>query len=125
MDQRSRIRTTKALLLWLVLQGFFSASPAMADPILGEDQVLVFYPKGDCGTGWLDIEVYDRDIRAWLSHADHPRIATDSCQVEDPGVLLQELRVRCADPASRARVSSWRIGAEVFKPVAAQKCQKG
>ena len=124
MDQRSRSRTTKALLLWLVWQGLVSPSLAMGDPTPGENQVLVFYPKGDCGTGWLDIEVYDRDVRVWLSHAEHPRIATDSCQVEDPGILLQELRVRCADPANRARVSSWRVGAEVFKPVAADKCKK-
>ena len=124
MDQRSRSRTTKALLLCLVLEGLISPSLAMGDPSPGENQVLVFYPKGDCGTGWLDIEVYDRDARVWLSHAEHPRIATDSCQVEDPGILLQELRVRCADPANRARVSSWRVGGEVFKPVAAEKCKK-
>ena len=124
MDQKSRSRTTKALFLWLVWPGLVSAPLAMADPTSGEDQVLVFYPKGNCGTGWLDIEVYDRDARVWLPHAHHPRVATESCQVEDPGILLQELRVRCADPANRARVSTWRVGVEVFKPIAAETCKK-
>ena len=107
---------------FFLLAGFSQASLAMADSAVSEEQVRVFYPKGKCETGWIDVEVYARDAGIWLPHPDHPRVATDTCELEDPGILLQEIRVRCADPANRARVSNWRVGAEVFKPLSAEQC---
>ncbi len=116
-------RTTRLILC--LFQVFLLTGLASAQTPSAEDRVQVFYPKGSCETGWIDLEVYDRDAQVWLPHPDHPRISVDTCQHEDPGILLQELRVRCADPANRARVSPWRVGAEVFKPVAPERCQTG
>jgi hypothetical protein len=74
--------------------------------------VLVYYPAGDCG-GELELEIYDRVAGAWRPHPDHPRVPTGSCQRELPDQLLNELRVRCADPAGRRPPSDWVVGAEL------------
>lgn len=115
-------RTVWPLALGLAL-GFLSVPEGLCQTASPEQRVQVFYPKGECETGWIDVEIYNRDLRAWEAHAEHPRVELGRCQLEDPGVLLQELRVRCADPHNRARVSDWRVGVEVFKPVKAEQCE--
>ena len=122
MDQTVRLRMGFFALFTISCLVLLRPPSAMAEPPSSEDRVRVFYPKGDCETGWIDIEVYDREVETWRGHADHPRVATGTCQFEDPGVLLQEIRVRCVDPQNRARVSAWRVGAEVFAPVNSGTC---
>lgn len=113
----------KCLGAGLVL-GLCFVQPAQSQaPESEPDRVQVFYPKGECETGVIEIEVYDRSTQKWQPHAEHPQIEADSCQVEDPGVLLQELRVRCADPKHPARSSEWLTGVEVFEPLANTRCQ--
>ena len=124
MDQKARLGMRWFSLLMAPCLFLLLAPVAVAESPSTGDRVQVFYPKGDCETGWIDIEVYDRDVETWRAHSDHPRVATGTCQFEDPGVLLQEIRVRCADPQNRARVSAWRVGAEVFTPVSSGKCRK-
>lgn len=122
MDLTDPFRMGISSILAIACLSFLVPLTGWAESPPVEDRVLVFYPKGDCETGWIDIEVYDRDIQTWRAHAEHARVATGSCQLEDPGILLQEIRVRCADPDNRARVSTWRVGAEVFAPVGAEQC---
>lgn len=120
------MRKTRCAKWWVVglALGFGLAQEALSQtPTPEEDRVQVFYPKGECETGLIEIEVYNRTTRAWQPHAEHPQIEADTCQREDPGVLLQELRVRCADPEHPARASEWRVGAEVFKPLASSQCK--
>ena len=92
-------------------------------PTSQEDRAQVFYPKGECETGVIELEVYERNTQSWRPHAEHPQIKADTCQWEDPGILLQELRVRCADPEQPARASEWLTGVEVFQPLSSALCQ--
>jgi hypothetical protein len=76
--------------------------------------VLVYYPAGEC-RGELELELYDRATGAWRPHPEHPRVATGSCHRELPDQLLNELRVRCADPAGKRAPSDWVVGAELAR----------
>ncbi|MAJ59787.1 MAG: hypothetical protein CL936_06680 [Deltaproteobacteria bacterium] len=100
--------------------GLFSALGAGTPP---HDPVQVFYPQGECETGVLEIELWNRTLKAWRPHPDHPRVMANTCQTEDAGDLLNEIRVRCADPANAARGSSWVTGVQVYEPSGAPGCQ--
>ncbi|MCG8592030.1 MAG: hypothetical protein MJE66_22260 [Proteobacteria bacterium] len=82
----------------------------------------VLYPGGECETGWIEVERYDREIRAWRAHAHHPRVRADACRREDVSSLLNELRVRCIDPSGARPPSPWRVGAELQKPLSRDRC---
>jgi hypothetical protein len=88
-----------------------ASAPPAAGPT-GEVRMLVFYPPGACG-GELEVEVFDRAAHAWLPHPEHPRLAPGACAAELAWRLLNELRVRCADPAGRRLPSPWVVGAEL------------
>ena len=88
------------------------------------DPVQVFYPQGGCETGVLEIELWHRTLKAWRPHPDHPRIMANTCQMEDAGDLLNEIRVRCADPANPARGSAWVTGVQVYEPAGAPGCER-
>jgi hypothetical protein len=88
-----------------------------------EELVRVFYPRGDCETGIIELEIYDRSQPAWVPHPIHPRIEADTCQLEVAGILLQEIRYRCVDPEDPERFSDWVDGADVFRPRAAPECE--
>jgi hypothetical protein len=75
-------------------------------------RVLVYYPAADC-RGELELELYDRVAGVWRPHPDHPRVPTGACLWELPDQLLNELRVRCADPARKRAPSDWVVGAGV------------
>lgn len=79
-----------------------------------EDLVEVFYPNGACQSRWIEVETFDRETRVWLPHAHHPHVRGDSCQMEDAGTLLNELRMRCFDPEGVRLPSAWTIGVDVF-----------
>lgn len=87
------------------------------------DPVHVFYSAGACTTGVLEIELWSRTVLAWRPHPDHPRIMADTCQLEDAGDLLNEIRVRCTDPANPARASDWITGVQVYEPADAPGCR--
>lgn len=86
------------------------------------DPVRVFYPAGECTTGVLELELWNRVVEEWRPHPAHARIMGDTCQVEDAGELLNEIRVRCIDPANPARASQWRTGVQVYEPSDAPGC---
>jgi hypothetical protein len=88
-----------------------------------EELVRVFYPRGDCQTGIIALEIYDRSKPAWVPHPTHPQIEADTCQLELAGRLLQEIRFRCIDPDDPARASDWVVGVDVFRPRAAPQCE--
>jgi len=111
-------RSTCGLFALLVL----ASLPTPGEASGPTDPVRVFYPAGNCATGVIEIELWDRAARAWQPHPAHPRIMADTCQTEDAGDLLNEIRVRCIDPASPARASGWTTGVQVWEPAGAPGC---
>jgi hypothetical protein len=91
----------------------------------GDPRVTVFYPKGGCETGRIEIEVFVRATKTWAPHPSHPQIATDTCQPEDPGTLLNELRLRCIDPQGKRAPSDWVLGADLASPAKPGACKPG
>jgi hypothetical protein len=94
--------------------------PANSD----DDKVSVHYPKGDCETGLIEVQVFDRPARQWRPHRDHPQVLAGTCQREDPGILLSEIRIRCIDPQGTRQPSDWQVGFDVFRPRAAPACDQ-
>lgn len=90
------------------------APTAIADP------VEIYLDGGDCDTGTIEIEVFERERAEWIPHPHHPLVAVPSCQSEDAGGLLNEFRWRCAtgDPAAPA---PWRH-LPVFDPEVFSRC---
>ena len=84
--------------------------------------MTLFFPRGDCQGGVLEVELYDRKRETWAPHPRHPRILGDRCHEEDAGGLLNEIRVRCVDPDHPQRVSRWIVGARVFVRGPAPEC---
>ena len=84
----------------------------LAAPAARTDRALVHYPAGGC-SGVLEIEVFERASESWRPHPAHPRLAPGACVGEPAGGLLNELRVRCADPAGARAPSDWVVGAEL------------
>jgi hypothetical protein len=66
--------------------------------------------------------VWDRERSRWRTHPAHPRIALESCQVEDAGILLQEIRARCVEPAGSDPPPAWVVGVDVFDPQVLETC---
>jgi hypothetical protein len=86
------------------------------------DPVLVFYPRRDCRGQQIELEVFDRETRAWKPHPVHPRVPVDSCQVEDAGRLFNEIRFRCEEPYGTEPPSVWVVGLNVFDPEQMERC---
>lgn len=86
------------------------------------DPVRVFHPLGICGTDVLELEVFDRETDSWQEHPRHPRILGNTCQTEDAGILLNELRVRCAVPFKRGEWNIWRVGVNVWSAELMERC---
>ena len=86
------------------------------------DPVQVFYPRGDCRGERIDLEVWDRDRSVWKRHPLHPRVPVESCQTEDAGVLLHEIRWRCVEPPDADPPAVWVVGLEVFDPEIMERC---
>jgi hypothetical protein len=114
---RARVRAAFALLGGSAV--FACGLPTTrANPASEPAHVLVYYPAGAC-TAELEIELYDRAAGVWRPHPDHPRLPPGACAREPSGQLLNELRVRCADPSGARRPSPWVVGAELAPTPAA------
>ncbi|MCZ6783353.1 MAG: hypothetical protein O7G30_08600 [Proteobacteria bacterium] len=85
------------------------------------DPVRVLFEGRECPSPFLQVEVWDRGQSAWSTHPSHAFILVDSCQVEDAGYLLNEIRIRCVDPDGQPG-TPWRIGVEVFQPGVVDAC---
>ena len=99
-----------------------TACPVFAAGFKPHDPVRVHYPAGECTTGVLEVELFNRVVKEWRPHPAHARILADTCQTEDAGDLLNELRVRCIDPGNPARASDWLMGVQVYQPASAPGC---
>ncbi len=104
------------------------AAPAVVGPASGfagrsdDDPIHVFFPRGPCESSHIELETWDRAKRSWSPHPQHPRVPVESCQVEDAGNLLNELRWRCEDPGVH---NAWNMGLDVFDPSITESCAVG
>lgn len=133
---------TRPLILSLGLMSALIPTPAVAsDPLLppaeptvltsardpqwsetGFDPILVLFSSGGCESRVVDVELWSRDQEAWAPHPRHPRLVTGGCEVEDAGKLLNEIRIRCADPTGERDASPWRVGVNVWRPLGESAC---
>jgi hypothetical protein len=105
---RVRLLTIVAL---VAISGCSELAPALgpaADAPAYESQV--YYPRGRCETGLLEVQVYDRQRQRWTAHPEHSRLRTGSCHSEPMSILANDLRVRCIDPEERRAPSHWVVG---------------
>ncbi len=102
-----------------------AASTAFADDATdtswAKDPVHVYYDGGDCGTAAIEIQVFDRENERWRPHPRHFRVPVPSCQIEDAGVLLNELRWRCAIEPEPEFPPAWRTF-RVWDPKVMERC---
>ncbi|MCZ6465052.1 MAG: VWA domain-containing protein, partial [Proteobacteria bacterium] len=114
-------------LLWYLaglgaLLALAGASTVGATPPWAADPIFVFYPRGDCRGDALDLEIWDRESSAWRPHPGHPRVPLETCQLEDAGVLFNEIRLRCVEPVTSEPPAPWMIGLDVFDPAVVETC---
>jgi len=86
------------------------------------DPVFVFYPRDFCSGEQIALEVWKRDEQRWVKHPLHPVVPVNSCQLEDAGGLLNEIRWRCLERDPSDRDQGWSVGVRVFKPGVMQRC---
>ncbi len=98
-----------------------SAAPVWSEPGL-LDPVYVFYPRGSCREERIELEIWDREAEQWGRHPRHPEVPVESCQLEDAGVLLQELRWRCIETRPVDVPATWVVGLDVFNPRVMERC---
>ena len=117
-SRRFRVLPLICLALGVVALGANADDGSVPDP------VHVYYADATCASGELELEIWDREARAWVAHPRHRRVPTQTCQIEDAGVLLNELRWRCADSAVNATApdAGWVIGLDVFDAEVMSHC---
>lgn len=78
------------------------------------DPVRVYFDRGSCRRPLQEVEIWDRARSRWEPHPWHARILADSCNLEDAGYLLNEIRYRCVEPKGAHELAPWRVGMKVF-----------
>jgi len=99
----------------VVVLACLAVAGARAEP------VMVYFPPGDCESGMIEVEIFDRTKNLWIPHSS-PRVKAGGCRTEESGYLLNEIRVRCIDPRGRRMPSQWVVGAEVFRAAPSSAC---
>jgi hypothetical protein len=75
----------------------------------------------DCDSQVLEVELWSRSRAEWIPHDDHALILAGSCQIEDAGYLINEIRMRCVDSELAGR-DAWITGVQVFRPGVVGEC---
>jgi hypothetical protein len=129
LPRRARAaRPAGALHALIAAIAFFAVLAPLAIPGLAlawgstMDPVFVFYPRNSCSGERIALEVWKRDEQRWAKHPRHPVVPVDSCQLEDAGVLLNEIRWRCFDRGQSDPDLGWSVGVRVFEPRVMQHC---
>jgi len=128
MPPASRFRTLRRRLLERFVRAACVLAALLALPGLAMawgstmDPVFVFYPRGFCSGDRIALEVWNRDEQRWVEHPRHPVVRLDSCQLEDAGVLLNEIRWQCVEANRSERGPLWNVGVRVFDSDIMQHC---
>lgn len=115
-QQRSTRLLLPALLLLLLGQTISSRGRCGS-----ADLTTVLFDK-PCPTQVLEIEIWNRTTSRWELHPEHPRILSGSCQLEDPGYLMNEIRVRCLRLDDHT-AEPWTDGIKVYDPGIVDACE--
>ena len=119
-------QTGKLLIFVLLIVGAAFAVVRLSNRgLAGSDgRVQVYYPPGDCQTGKIQVERFDRETRRWAPHPDHPLIDAGDCYWEDSGTLFNEVRARCVslEEGNVRETSEWVVGADFDVPVDGSIC---
>ncbi len=121
-----RARRARAARACFAACALFAALPIPGLALAWEstlDPIFVFFPRNSCQGDRIALEVWRRDEGRWVEHPRHPVIPVDSCQLEDAGILLNEIRWRCLERDSPARDPEWSVGVRVFEPSVMQHCE--
>ena len=113
------VRPTMALLALFALLALPRLAMAWGSTM---DPVFIFYPRDFCSGEQIALEVWDRSEQRWAKHPRHPVIPVDSCQLEDAGVLLNEIRWRCLERSHSDWDEGWSVGVRVFESTVMQRC---
>jgi hypothetical protein len=105
---------------WILLVALWAPPAGAQDGAI--DPIYVWFPSGSCRGEFMDLEVWNRSKRVWEAHPTHARIRVGTCQREDAGVLLHEIRWRCVEEPGPAPPPPWLVGIEVFAPEIMQRC---
>lgn len=87
----------------------------------GGDSVIVYFPKGSCETGLLEVQTgsahegcegsltgaADPKEACFEGHRYFPKIEAEQCFREYRGIASNSLRVRCVDPKGVMQPSNW------------------
>lgn len=87
---------------------------------IAEDPITVLFDKA-CHSQVLEIQIWNRIEKRWSHHPEHPKILAGSCQVEDAGYLMNEIRVRCMRTDDRS-IEPWIDGIKVYEPGVVNEC---
>lgn len=124
---RTLLRRTLLTLFALALGSAASAEDIYieTDTLVGwpRDPVYVYYPRASCRGDEIDLQIFSRREKKWVTHPAHQRIPIESCQLEDAGVLWNELRWRCVEKRVEGEMPpSWVKGLDVFDPEVMEHC---
>jgi hypothetical protein len=74
-----------------------------------------------CRSQVLQLEIWDRRNASWKPHPAHALVLSGSCQIEDAGYLINEIRTRCVRMDGRT-YDGWRHGVPVYRPGIVDAC---
>ena len=114
------LRTLKATLVLLApsfASSLFMPWTALTQP---DDPTTVRFSKS-CASQVLEVQIWNRIQYRWDSHPEHPYILSESCQIEDAGYLMNEIRVRCLRTDART-LEPWTEGVRVYDPGVIDRC---
>lgn len=108
-DRLTKCEWSLLFVLLPFLSALWMTSQSRAEPI---DPTTILFDKS-CPSQVLEIEIWNRLEKKWDAHPDHPLILAGSCQVEDAGYLMNEIRVRCLRTDNRT-IEPWTDGIKVY-----------
>lgn len=101
----------------ICLSSLSGASRSRAELV---DPTTILFDKS-CPSQVLEIEIWNRLDKKWDHHPEHPLVLSGSCQVEDAGYLMNEIRVRCLRDDNRT-LEPWTDGIKVYSAGVVDGC---
>lgn len=95
-----------------------------SDPFGEPALAHIYYPRNACISEYIEVQVWSPRYDAWFPHSQHPLVPAETCQLEDPGILLNGIRWRCAE-ADLESDQGWYVGLDIFDPAVVSSCEVG